>query len=391
MPPVLPAPSPAKHSSPRFAFIDRLRGLAVLVMIETHTYNALLNRPDRGSHFFAYVNFLNGLVAPSFLFCAGVAFAISVRRKRADYLSLKPSFWSYVRRLLFILMVAYSLHVPIFSLRQMLNVQDAQSWTSFFQVDILQVIAITLLGALALFVSIRNDRVFLATVSILTVIAIFLAPAVNQSHYPNLPMWFRAYFSHAYDSQFPMLPWSAFLMAGILAGWAFMEIDQAKKDKAIQIAIGTSLIVIVVSLVAEWLPFRIYSHGNFWIDSPQFFLVRLALIIIIGALLWRIEKTEIKARNDNSLLLLFGMESLLVYTVHLVIVYGHSLMYSYSHLFPQDLSYTQCFGLYVALVLAMYGLAYLWHNLKAKNLKMAKIVQYAVVAIVAGQFIISAG
>ena len=70
---------PAANVTPptRLLFIDRLRGWAVVVMIETHIVNALLRNDLRHETAFVILNFINGLVAPTFLFCAGFAFAIS--------------------------------------------------------------------------------------------------------------------------------------------------------------------------------------------------------------------------------------------------------------------------------------------------------------------------
>ncbi|HMD13095.1 MAG TPA: heparan-alpha-glucosaminide N-acetyltransferase domain-containing protein, partial [Bacteroidota bacterium] len=65
------------QTSSRLEFIDLLRGWAVFVMIETHVFNALLLPQLKEETFFKILTFVNGLVAPSFLFCAGLALAIT--------------------------------------------------------------------------------------------------------------------------------------------------------------------------------------------------------------------------------------------------------------------------------------------------------------------------
>src|SRR5207249_940674 len=89
--------------------------------------------------------FVNGLVAPTFLFCAGFAFGISMRRKWAGYAAARPLFWRSLFRLLSILVIGYSLHIPFFSMSRMITQAHEQSWISFFQVDILHTIAVTLM------------------------------------------------------------------------------------------------------------------------------------------------------------------------------------------------------------------------------------------------------
>ncbi|HLB00719.1 MAG TPA: heparan-alpha-glucosaminide N-acetyltransferase domain-containing protein, partial [Bacteroidota bacterium] len=65
----------------RYPFIDVLRGLAVVLMIETHTVNALLAPGGADGAFGSVLTFFNGLVAPAFLFCAGLGFAVALWRR----------------------------------------------------------------------------------------------------------------------------------------------------------------------------------------------------------------------------------------------------------------------------------------------------------------------
>lgn len=60
------------HSKPtRLLALDWLRGIAVLVMVECHVFNALLAPEYRNSAWFNFLNYLNGFVAPAFLLVAG--------------------------------------------------------------------------------------------------------------------------------------------------------------------------------------------------------------------------------------------------------------------------------------------------------------------------------
>ena len=51
----------------RLRALDWLRGLAVLVMVECHVFNALLAPEYRSATWFGVLNWLNGFVAPAFL------------------------------------------------------------------------------------------------------------------------------------------------------------------------------------------------------------------------------------------------------------------------------------------------------------------------------------
>jgi len=68
-------PLPAK--APRYAFVDLLRGFALVMMIETHVCNAYLPFAlKKGSEFFFWLSFVNGLVAPAFLFASGFSIVL---------------------------------------------------------------------------------------------------------------------------------------------------------------------------------------------------------------------------------------------------------------------------------------------------------------------------
>jgi len=100
----------------RYYFIDQFRGWAVLFMIETHVLNAFLNASLRSSLSYKVLDFINGLVAPAFLFIAGFAFSIVAMRKWDECLRLGQPFRQQLRRYMFVGLVGYLLHLPGFSL-----------------------------------------------------------------------------------------------------------------------------------------------------------------------------------------------------------------------------------------------------------------------------------
>jgi uncharacterized membrane protein len=92
-----PPPSTARDSawSPdrsgsRRGYIDWLRGLAILIMIETHVIDAWTRPTDRDTLAFGYAKLVGGFAAPLFPFLAGVAviFATRARFNRTGDLAL---------------------------------------------------------------------------------------------------------------------------------------------------------------------------------------------------------------------------------------------------------------------------------------------------------------
>jgi fucose 4-O-acetylase-like acetyltransferase len=68
------------------------------------------------------------------------------------------------------------------------------------------------------------------------------------------------------------------------------------------------------------LPYSIYPKSNFWTDSPALIFIRtgVCLLMMAGAYLW----TEFCARPAWSWMETMGKNSLMVYWVHVMLVYG---------------------------------------------------------------------
>ncbi len=162
--------------SKRLAFIDLLRGWAVIVMIETHVINATIIPGLRDTSLFAVINFINGLVAPSFLFASGMAYAVTTRRKLGGYLSFAAPLYKQFGRLLLVLLVGYVLHLPHFNLRSLTQGVQPREWLVFFQSDVLQCIAVSLLLLQVLLLMLRNERRLYSVAAVLTVVVIFVTP-----------------------------------------------------------------------------------------------------------------------------------------------------------------------------------------------------------------------
>ena len=60
----------------RREYLDWLRGVAVLVMIEAHTYDAWTRVDERADTAYRWAIVLGGFAAPGFLFLAGITLAL---------------------------------------------------------------------------------------------------------------------------------------------------------------------------------------------------------------------------------------------------------------------------------------------------------------------------
>ena len=101
------------------------------------------------------------------------------------------------------------------------------------------------------------------------------------------------------------------------------------------------------------IPYSLYTQSDFWTNSPTLVLIRVgvSLLILSGSFLW----TEYCALPAWSWMQVLGKNSLLVYWVHVMLVYG-SLMYY----LKRNLSIAWTVVATVAVIASMVGLSVLW-------------------------------
>src|ERR1700732_3820545 len=66
----------ANSSTMRLAYIDWMRGLACVLMFQTHCYDSWLGGTARQGKFYMYSQLGGTFPAPLFLFLAGISFAL---------------------------------------------------------------------------------------------------------------------------------------------------------------------------------------------------------------------------------------------------------------------------------------------------------------------------
>ena len=66
----------------RLSYIDWMRGLACVLMFQTHCYDSWLSPAARNSPTFVWSQLLGTLPAPLFIFLSGISFALVTERLR---------------------------------------------------------------------------------------------------------------------------------------------------------------------------------------------------------------------------------------------------------------------------------------------------------------------
>lgn len=323
----------AEKTTKRIAYIDWLRGFACLAMFQTHCYDSWLGGAARESGFFKLSQLGGTLPAPLFLFLSGISFALVTDKLRQKGVAADEIARTTILR-----------GGEIFALGLLFRVQEfalgwpAAPWTDLLRVDVLNVIGISLVmmgvacrvaAGVGGFDLLRLRRITVVTAVVCAAaIAIFTPPLWTTWQPRWLPWWLESYINgvHIFGKPqpwlFPIFPWAAFAFAGLASGLLLLS-DWAKKNKGLALLVtglsGGALIVLGLWLDAR--PVQLYRVHDFWHTNPNFFLVRVGvvLVILLLAYVWcRWGAGEM----GFSPLIEMGKCSLLVYWVHIEFVYG---------------------------------------------------------------------
>jgi len=359
----------------RLAYIDWMRGLACVLMFQTHCYDSWLSPAARQTKFFMYSQLGGTFPAPLFLFLAGISFALVTEKLWKKDLPPAQIARATIRR-----------GAEIFGFGLLFRLQEyliAWGWaplSDLLRVDILNTIGLSmmLMGLvcwLALSVQGRAPaRLRLVVASAGTAVLIsLLTPLLWTTWRPDwLPWPLESYINGVHNIGtpqawlFPIFPWAAFAFAGLATGFILQSDWARQRETLIFLLSGATGLVFVAS--ARWLdgqPRQLYAVYDYWHTSPNFFLIRVGmlLVILLASYAWCRWVAQRRAgRWGFSPLIQLGQASLLVYWVHIEFVYGRfSILPKHS----QNIR-TASLGL-LAIFLAMLLLAFLRTRLKGRG------------------------
>jgi uncharacterized membrane protein len=324
----------------RLSYIDWMRGLACVLMFQTHCYDSWLSPEARKSGVLVWSKLGGTLPAPLFLFLSGISFALVTERLRDKATSPGEIAKTTIRR-----------GAEIFALGLLFRVQEYAlgyrwvPWTDLLRVDILNILGLSMMfmGVLCWLSAARspaNSATLPQTVATSRTRGIFAAllaatlvamatPLLWTTHRPSaLPWPLESYINgvHVLGKPqywlFPIFPWSAFAFVGLAVGF-FLFTNIAKRHEALIFAAlgGTGILACLLSLKLDASPLQLYSIYDYWHTSPNFFLMRCGVLLIILFCVYAWCRWGV-AQLGFSPIIQLGKTSLLVYWVHIEFVYG---------------------------------------------------------------------
>jgi uncharacterized membrane protein len=306
-------------TSGRQAYLDWVRGLAVLIMIEAHVLDSWTRFPDRSTSAFGWAMVLGGFGAPMFLFLAGVSLVLSAESKFRKTSDFGASWRAVQKRGWQVFGLAFLFRLQSYILTA------GYSAISLLKVDILNVMGPAMATAAMAGSTVRSKKNRTLLFAAIAVAIAMLTPIVRTTWLLNwLPDPIEWYFRPtAGRTNFTLFPWSGFLFAGaafgeVIDGWA-----------ADRRAIRNHLALAAAAILIAWLGYRaaflpsLYERSEFWTSSPTFFFLRVGLIALLLPLAFFWDHAPWRGVISRwSPIEEFGKASLFVYWIHVEMVYG---------------------------------------------------------------------
>jgi predicted acyltransferase len=357
-----------------------MRGLACLLMFQTHCYDAWLGGDARNTSFLKGSQLLGTLPAPLFLFLAGISFALVADKLIRKNLAPAEITRTMARRGAEIF--AFGL---LFRLQEFLIAWGWAPWSDLLRVDVLNIIGLSMI-LMALLCGItltvygktsdsyhgtRSDSSYkgassdgsyqrkpsgdsyqgmpsgipqvaenssgfsrcraamiaaaIATVSLIAL----LTPPLHTTWRPTwLPWPLESYINGCHNLGAPqpwlfsIFPWAAFAFAGLAAGFLlFSDQGRAHTTKTLALLAAAGAIAILAARQFDHSSVHLYSAYDYWHTSPNFLMMRIGLLLVIAFLSYAWCRWGLATRGFSPLVQL-GQTSLLVYWVHIEFVYG---------------------------------------------------------------------
>jgi uncharacterized membrane protein len=401
----------------RLAYIDWMRGLACVLMFQTHCYDSWMSPEAKKSSSVTGWSKLGGtLPAPLFIFLAGVSFALVTEKLRekgiARNVIAKQTVWR---------------GAEIFGMGLLFRVQEFAlgypwaPWTDLLRVDVLNILGLSMMlmgvlcwatarrdatveatstgaqhpdkvgtGAAPLQtrsqtqsqmqtqterLSVRKSRNYGIAGGIFAAVIVAMAtPLLWTTYRPKFLPWpIESYINgvHIFKEPqpwlFPLFPWSAFAFTGLAVGF-FLFSEIAKRREGLMFAAlgGAGIVAGALSVLFDSSRVRLYAVYDYWHSNPDFVLMRCGILLAILFLAYAWCRWGL-AQKGFSPIIQLGNTSLLVYWVHIEFVYGR-----FSILPKGQCSALKATGGLITIFLAMLGLSLVQTTWKKWRVKASR-------------------
>ncbi|WP_417370027.1 heparan-alpha-glucosaminide N-acetyltransferase domain-containing protein [Gelidibacter japonicus] len=315
----------------RLYFIDAVRAFAILMMLQGHFVDTLLNPIYRDDSYTAYTvwSYFRGITAPVFFTISGLVFLyllLKAHAKGSDKLRLRKG----ATRAVMLIGIGYALRIPFFSWLK------GSFDTYFLVIDVLQCIGLSLLLLIGLYLLCRRNSYILSVVLLSVGCVIFVTePLYRNLTLENVPLVFANYLSKSNGSVFTMLPWFGYVAFGGFFATLFFRNSQKKYFKQITVTAFFVLGVVLLQYSTLILQ-KLFDITNIELfersANYNYLFLRLGNVLVYFGFFYLLERFM-----KQSIVTRIGETTLNIYIVHFIIIYGSFTGIGLKHFYYKSL------------------------------------------------------
>ncbi|MBI5808141.1 MAG: DUF1624 domain-containing protein [Ignavibacteriales bacterium] len=348
----------------RIIFIDLMRALAVLMMVQGHTIDAFLADEFRNSDSLLYTIWLTvrGFTAPIFMISSGVAFSYLFAVAGKPF-NQNPRVQKGIYRFITLVLIGYLLRFPTHKVVEFSSVTLDQ-WLTFFQIDALHLIGTGIL--ILIFLTYISEKYKLNIFVVYGFAALFFFSMWNITEYINwanyLPIPFAAWFYHRTGSLFPIFPWAGYVISGGILGTYLAKNPGVFRTK--QFVMKLSLVGItflVLAILMSFVQAQYFGYKYFLTDNFFVIFLRLGVVLLLNGFMAAI---SLYVKNIPDIIKLIGRYTLTIYAVHVIILYGSAWIPGFAMFWPKSLNLTGSILAAVTLIILMIFMVHMVEKYK---------------------------
>lgn len=319
-----------------------MRGLGAIIMLQGHAFHAFTRPELRESGPYVLSQFVGGMPPAIFLFLVGVTLAFLMHSRERKGMAPAARVLTALRRAGYLFGIAFLFRLQLWAFGW-----PYSSWTDLFRVDILNAMgfAVAVMSPMAAFQTAERARLCGA----LGLVIAGASPLVSQVDWSGIHPLIKAYLAPDF-LYFGFFPWASFVAFGMSAGSILRLVRPEQIERLMEWAALAGFGLILAGQYFSTFPHSVYSRSDFWLNSPWLVLIKLGVLLLMlaFAFLW----TRHVVRERWSLVRQFGLTSLLVYWVHIELMYGRWLWF-----WKENLTVGQTAAVAAAFILLMLALS----------------------------------
>ena len=271
-----------------------------------------------------------------------------------------------LRRAFLLIFLGYVLKYPTWTIFDFSEV-TSDKWQLFISADVLQLIGFSLLILLLiLFVAEKLKLNYTATFITITTVIFVASPFIETINWISfLPAPIAAYFYSGSGSLFPLFPWSGYVIGGGILGCYLAQnplvFKTARFSKRLAIfGSAFTLVAISIEIILKSLQIQIIDPQA----EPNTIFYRVGFVLLLTSV---VSYISLKVNHIPQLIILAGRNTLLIYVVHLIILYGSAWTPGINLLWGYSFLGWQSFGAAVIMITLMTFMVLGIHKLKIHN------------------------